>query len=701
MSELSKLTSDYDIVKARIVNDLNSSSEAFQVLSNSSTANSLSGLLAGICALWNHKIEQASLNLFMDSAYGRQTVYSLAKTKGYTPANKIPARCSIKLDISNISTYVSIPSGTPFVIGDYRYYTDDTYGANPGDTYLDINVIQGINISESFTTTGTAFDYFDFSEDFSLTEGSVEAYIDGVKWTNHGTSLMGTTSDDKVYIVNNNSDGTSTLTFGNGTFGVIPTSSSSLLISYYQNVGSKANTTTVGITATSVDGRYNGVTTTTIYGGKEEQDTESIKYTANKLAYTDDNQKLITRKNFSGYLYRQYDILDGKAWGAYEETMRVDPDVTQMNKIWYTVVPPDCTPVTSQAGTTSASTTNSGTITTVPILPGSTVITYGTKKFTEASGGIGIMCEDETTVTYNSGTAYANYNSGTASYMFDANLNNYYDAGHTPTEEEPVIVGIRFTTPANIRAIRIRSIATQDSTKIASPKTIKIYGTTEVSPDYTHNEGWITLGYISDLGLILSNTWSRWIGVDDDSVFTALKFVVTASTTTDLRISEIQLQTASQISTINYTTGAFITKSQVAPASRISRNASVVLDSIEPTYINSITEDLTSRTLFTTIVNYKKPVVRAVDIYMNLFYSASYDGSTVMNEVTEALNTLFKVPTKMLGAKLTLSDLYYTIRSVAGVTSVDIISPTYNSVMDTNEFPVLNSLTINMEIYND
>lgn len=700
MAELSNVTSDFDVVKQQIVDDLNTNSESFQLIYPSSTANVLANLLSGISALWNHKIEQAALNLFTDTAYGQQTVYALAKTKGYTPANKIPAVCTAVLDISNMNTDVSIPSGTPFIIGDYKYYTKIAYNALPNETSLEIKLTQGEKQVMTASTTGTPFDYFEFSEDFKLTENSVTMYIDNVMWRNLGTSFFGATMTDEAYTVSNNSKGSSTLTLGNGTYGKIPPASSTIRIEWYQNEGYLANSTTVGSTVTSEDGRFSGRTITTIYGGKQEEDVDSIKYTSSKLAYTDDNTKLITRDNFDGWLYRAYNVLDGRVWGAYEETMRTEPDVTQMNKIWFTVVPPDCSVQSATFGTGSGTTTSTGTVPNTPILPGSVVVKAGDVKFSEVSGGIGVLCEDDTTVTITGGTPYVNYNSSTVNNMFDNNLNVYYDANHTPTPITPVIVGYKFAAPTDLKSLRIRSIATQDSTKIASPKSIKFYVTTETNPDYTTDDDWTIVNQITDLGLILSNTWSRWIGFDNPSTITAIRLVIEESTTAGLRIAEIQMQNAQQISTVNYDTGALnLVSSSVIPTTT-SLEGTYVLDSLPPTYINEIKEDLSDRTLFTTVFDYNKPIARTLDIYCNVFYSSAYDGSSVKTNVTNALNKLFITPTKMLGSTIALSDIYYTICSIPGVTKVDMISPTSNAIMDTEEFPVLNSLTLNMEIYN-
>lgn len=700
MAELSNVTSDYDVVKQQIVDDLNTNSESFRLIYPSSTANVLANLLSGISALWNHKIEQAALNLFTDTAYGQQTVYSLAKTKGYTPSNKIPAGCTAVLDISNIHEDVSIPSGSSFIIGDYKYYTKVAYNALANDNSVEIKLTQGEKQSFTTTTTGTLFDYFEFSNNFKLTEGSVSAYISNQRWENLGTSFFGASSTDTVYTVSNNSDGTSVLTLGNGTYGKIPPANSTIRIEWYQNEGYLANTTTVGSTVTSEDGRFNGITTTTIYGGKKEEDVDSIKYVSTKLAYTDDNTKLITRNNFNGWLYRAYNILDGRAWSAYEETMKAEPDVSQMNKIWFTVVPPDCEVERSQIGTSTGSVTVTGQLPKYHVLPGSVEAIIGDYKYNEASGGYGILCENESNATITGGTPYANYKSNTINSAFDNNLNVYYDANHIPTDVSPVIIGYTFNSATDLKCLRIRSIATQDSTKIASPKSIKFYVSTKNSPDFTNDNDWKIVNQVTDLGLILNNTWSRWIGIDYSEPVTAFKMSITSSTTPGLRIAEIQMQNASQISTVDYETGAVMIRTPSATSSGTALECSYVLDSIPPTYVKEISEDLANRTLFTTVFNYRKPIARVINIYCNVFYSSAYDGSAVKNNVTTTLNKLFITPTKMLGSTIALSDIYYAICSVPGVTKVDIVSPTSNAIMDIEEFPVLNSLTLNMEIYN-
>lgn len=699
MAELSNISSDYDVVKQQITDDLNQS-EAFQALSSSSTADILSGMLAGVSALWNHKIEQAALNLFMDTAYGQQTVYSLAKTKGYIPTNKIPAVTNGILDISNIHTEVSIPSGTSFIIGDYQYHTTISYNALASETQLAIKLTQGEKQTYTTSTNGLAFDYFEFSSNFTLTEGSVNAYINNIQWKNLGTSFFGAGPTDQVYTITNNSDGSSVLTLGNNTYGKIPSTGSGLVIEYYTNVGSLANNTTVGLTITSVDGRFNGTTTTTIYGGKEQESVDSIKYTATKLAYTDENTKLITRDNFNGWLYRAYNVLDGRVWGAYETTLSTDPDVTQMNTIWYTVVPPDCSVQSDNLGKGTGSSVTNVVLSQTPVLPGSVTVSTDTLRFKEASGGNGILCEDESLITITGGTAYAKYNPSQADNMFDSNLNAYYDAMHTPTNTDPVIIGYKFPSSTDFKALRIRSVAIQDSTKVASPKTIKIYTTTVASPNFDTDDDWSIAEYVSDLGLILSNTWSRWIGINKGKI-TAIKLEIESSTTTnDVKIAEIQMQNASQVSTVNYKTGAVVIRSPKPISTSTDIKGTYVLDSIPEEYISQITEDLSSRTLFTTVFKYVTPIVRTIDIYCNVFYSSSYDGSSVKANVTTALNTLFVTPTKMLGSTISLSDIYYTICKVPGVTKVDMINPTYNQIMSTGEFPVLNSLTLNMEIYN-
>lgn len=697
MTELSNVSSDYEVIKSQLVNEMNSTSDAFNAIYPSATANLLADMLAGVSALWNHKIEQAALNLFMESAYGYQTVYALAKTKGYTPANKLPASVFVKFNVSP-DKFTSITPDVVFMIGDYEYYATQVYTSEIGSSELTVVLTQGSTVTESFVASGTPYESFTISNNYEYSEGTLSVFVSGALWRYHGSSLFGTSNTDEVYMTSPVSNGTMIVSFGNSTYGKVPPAGSPIKMSYKKTVGSLANSSVVGLEVKSLDGTFTGVTSSPITDGKEEEDIESIKHNAVKLAYTDDFTKLLTRDNFSSWLVRKYNVIDGKAWGAYEETLRKVPDVTQMNNLWFTIVPKDFKLKLDDMGPGSGTTTMDFTISNSPLVAGSGSVTVeGSSTFSEASGGLGVLCEDNSTRHITGGVAYASEGADTVSNLYDNSPSTSWVTDVTPSVRFPVVLGYKFSKPTVLKAYRLRTSNTVNPADLSVPKAFKVYVTTDTTPDYESDDNWDIVENIEELGLITNVTWSRWLGLDYEEPVTAIKIEITRATYKGLQLSELQILDDTMVSSLDYITGEIHLNSQNIISTDTNVKVTSINYSLTGDYTDLIAKDLTSRTLFTTRANYTSPLARLVDVTLHIKYSQSISASVIRQSASDAIEKLFSTA-PVLGIELPLSSIYHAVRTIPGVSSVDVLAPTANILTSNYEFPALNKLTITMEI---
>ncbi|MDB4786289.1 baseplate J/gp47 family protein, partial [bacterium] len=248
--------------------------------------------------------------MFLDSASQRNSVISHAKELNYLPTSRRSARATATLAITypnNPSNYFNIPEGTALIgrCGNktYNLLTDISYSAirstdNENVFLADIEIYEGRKITETLTSRDTLL-----SND-NIDTRSIKLTVNGEEYT-YRTDITGVSAIDKVFYLQAENDDKYSIQFGKDRFGVEPTITDSIIVSYRVTAGASAN----GITSLTL-GAFGGassidiVVTAPSSGGRDAEDIESIRAFAPKS--TQIQERAITRKDYETLLRSRF-----------------------------------------------------------------------------------------------------------------------------------------------------------------------------------------------------------------------------------------------------------------------------------------------------------------------------------------------------------------------------------------------------------
>lgn len=192
-------------------------------------------------------IDKQTAENFLTTAQLRQSVIDIGKMLDYRLAGPSPASGTIRLtlDPGTFDYLTSIPEGFRVSNGTIVYETAAEVNVTPGALFVDIPAIEGETIRETLlgdgalgTSDGSPAQTFVLNFRnviLSNTERDlpkdIEVRVDNVLYT-PVFNLVTAQSNDRVYLVNTNEDFESSITFGNGVFGIIPPAGTDIEATY-------------------------------------------------------------------------------------------------------------------------------------------------------------------------------------------------------------------------------------------------------------------------------------------------------------------------------------------------------------------------------------------------------------------------------------------------------------------------------------
>ena len=216
----------------------------------------------------HYYIDRAAQEAFLSTATQRSSILALASLLDYTPTGRTPATASITLNATNSAATdaspILIPRNTRFVANPLISGADDVVFTNNSPiafnqsgtaienytTYAKstnalVTLTEGEIFTQTFTSNGLAGQRFTLSRTGVVNQAVTITVGEGAGGTNIYYSLVDrfidTTSTDGVFSITLNSDDTSTITFGNGVYGKIPTVNAAIAITYRRSRGSAGN----------------------------------------------------------------------------------------------------------------------------------------------------------------------------------------------------------------------------------------------------------------------------------------------------------------------------------------------------------------------------------------------------------------------------------------------------------------------------
>jgi hypothetical protein len=255
--------------------------------------------------IMNYYIDRAANESFIDYSTQRSTVLALARLLNYTPNEVVAATGSVTFT-NILSTSQTIPAGTVLAGtssvdgGNVLFETDAavTISANGTGT---VAVTQGVTVTgeELGTSTGMPSQTFTLAETNVITGSggssgvsttSILVSVGGISYT-RVRSLVNSLSTDLHFEASTDSEGYTTITFGDGTFGKIPPKGLLITCTYRTGSGALGNVGADSITSvfSTPDTSYPSVNVTNptaTSGGQDPESTDNIRDSAPKALST-------------------------------------------------------------------------------------------------------------------------------------------------------------------------------------------------------------------------------------------------------------------------------------------------------------------------------------------------------------------------------------------------------------------------------
>lgn len=291
------------------------------VFSEASPFYMLISALSSVAGQLFQYLHRAEAEKNIDTAEYSYSVFGLARLAGYEPFRGRSARATIRLSSAD---HIIIKPGTRAKIGGREFFADgdDTIlyvskNSNP----VDINMIQGVQKSFSFTADGSKLQ--SFTPVCNMTDNDlVEVFVNGTKYTRK-LSFYDMTPEGNEYILRTSISHGLTVVFGDDNRGRAPKEGETVTINVVETDGSAGNGGEASVvewidSAYDTEGYSIDLNTSTSFvlivppsGGTDFEDIEKVRYSATRAS---SQHVLSTKDNFRGYLslfpqYKVYDII--------------------------------------------------------------------------------------------------------------------------------------------------------------------------------------------------------------------------------------------------------------------------------------------------------------------------------------------------------------------------------------------------------
>lgn len=351
---------DFNSIKTNLKEFLRSQSEFQDFDFEGSGMNILLDILAYNTHYMGYYLNMVGNEMFIDTAQLRNSVISHAKLMNYIPSSeKSPtALVNIKITPSEMEDQdaqtLTLPRYTQFLSDpingiSYNFLTlnsnTTTKTSNSTFEFSNVAIRQGELMTLSYTHTPSntkrRFNIPSGTVDLDTVLVTVQESISNTSTLTYTQSedLTEITSNSTIYFVEENSDsnGSYTITFGDGILGKQLSNGNIVFIRYLDTQGSSANKANTFTLIGDIGGYSDNVTVTSYlaaYGGATKESIEQIRTRA-PIHYTVQN-RAVTTNDYQSLILKDYpSILSASVWGGEDN----DPPV--YGKIFISLNPVD------------------------------------------------------------------------------------------------------------------------------------------------------------------------------------------------------------------------------------------------------------------------------------------------------------------------------------------------------------------------
>lgn len=336
---------DFDSIKNNLKNYLRSQSEFQDFDFDGSGMSVLLDILAYNTHYSGYYLNMVANEMFLDTAQLRPSILSHAKLMGYVPKSAEGAEAKINIVVTPSS--VEDQTTNLLTLDRYtRFLGEDINGKNYNFVTLYSNTVEKIANTFTFSnvtikqgevaTYQYVMDPTNTKRSFVIPSANVDTSTIKVtvqeSTTNTSTieyklaeDVTEVTANSAVYFLNENSDLTYTITFGDNILGKKPKNGNIIKCTVLNTVGSISNNISKFITVQGISSYRNNIAITTAqssYGGVDKETIEQARFRA--PYYYSTQNRAVTTQDYATILTKDYPNIDAvSVWGGEEN----DPPV--------------------------------------------------------------------------------------------------------------------------------------------------------------------------------------------------------------------------------------------------------------------------------------------------------------------------------------------------------------------------------------
>jgi predicted phage baseplate assembly protein len=240
----------------------------------------------------HYYVDRSANEAFISTASQKESILRIAKMLGYTPTSTTPAIVSLifkNSTSSNITVPAKTQIGSTTIINGSStqviFETDEAIVVTP-DTVspsgVSVLATQGYTVSNELigTSDGTANQIFELDET-PVIQNSIDILVNSTPYRNV-QYLIEQGGGDAVFVVSTNADGITSVEFGDGVGGRVPTTNGQIYVTYRVGGGTFGNVSS-GTTKNILTNYTPGLSVTNTEaasGGTDEESIESIRTNA-------------------------------------------------------------------------------------------------------------------------------------------------------------------------------------------------------------------------------------------------------------------------------------------------------------------------------------------------------------------------------------------------------------------------------------
>lgn len=293
------------------------------------------------------KAERDRQEFFLSTALNKSSIQAHAEDREYIPRKAVPSSGAITVANSG-TTDIYIPTGIEFITstGTYITTTESKTAVAGGSVSISADQKEKKVYIYSIDTAKEFFECLIPLENTPKIAGFTVTVKDSLNeettWAYYRL-LQNTYPTTKAYDEFYSHTGQVGIRFGNGNFGLIPESGSTVTISAWETEGDvyiASGQKLYPVVALSSEDVAKVTVSTAFSGGKASEDIESIR--ANLHYWQTYNEELIWAEDYKYFLRRKFpEILFAKAWGEQEqEAQEGEPSLDYVNKIYISAYEP-------------------------------------------------------------------------------------------------------------------------------------------------------------------------------------------------------------------------------------------------------------------------------------------------------------------------------------------------------------------------